>query len=98
MVAKFSVGDTVIVSSREHTGHVRTPYYIRGHTGVVERICGTFGNPETLAYGGDGRPKQPLYRVRFDQSTIWPDHGGADMDTVDIEIYEHWLEPGGPRP
>ncbi len=74
-------------------GHIRTPWYIRGKTGVVERICGEFGNPEELAYGRDGTPKQPLYRVRFLQKEVWDDYAENPNDTVDIEIYEHWLEP-----
>jgi hypothetical protein len=32
-------------------------------------VYGTFGNPESLAYGGDGLPRQPLYLVRFEQRT-----------------------------
>ncbi len=75
-------------------GHIRTPWYIRGKTGVVERICGDFGNPEELAYGRDGKPKQPLYRVRFMQNEVWEDYTENPSDTVDIEIFEHWLEPG----
>ena len=74
-------------------GHIRTPWYIRGKTGVVERICDEFGNPEELAYGRDGTPKQPLYRVRFLQKEVWDDYAENPNDTVDIEIYEHWLEP-----
>jgi nitrile hydratase len=74
-------------------GHVRTPYYIRGKTGVVERVCGCFANPEELAYGRNGLPVRPLYRVRFAQDRVWPDYAGGTGDTVDIEIYEHWLEP-----
>jgi nitrile hydratase len=31
--------------------------------------------------------------VRFAQREVWPDYGGPATDTVDIEIYEHWLEP-----
>ena len=46
-----------------------------------------------LAYGGDGLPRQPLYRVRFLQSHVWPEYQGSFTDTVDIEIYQHWLEP-----
>jgi len=59
---------------------------------VVERICGEFANPEELAYARDGLPKRPLYRVRFLQRELWPDYAGRSIDTVDIEIYEHWLE------
>ena len=42
--------------------------------GVIERICGEFGNPEELAYGRDGSPKQALYRVRFKQNEVWEDY------------------------
>jgi nitrile hydratase len=72
---------------------VRTPFYIRGKAGVIERILGAFPNPEELAYGRSGEPKQTLYRVRFRQPDVWPDYAGAPGDTVDIEIYQHWLEP-----
>jgi nitrile hydratase len=74
-------------------GHLRTPHYIRGHSGTVERTCGSFPNPEELAFGRSGLPVRPLYRVRFAQRQVWPDYAGADGDTVDVEIYEHWLEP-----
>jgi nitrile hydratase len=71
---------------------VRTPFYIRGHSGVVERFCGRYPNPEELAYARPGLPEQPLYRVRFVQCEVWPDYAGRPEDTVDIEIYQHWLE------
>jgi nitrile hydratase len=72
---------------------VRTPYYIRGHSGVIERLCGSYPNPEELAYARPGLPVQPLYRVRFLQREVWPDYAGRPDDSVDIEIYQHWLEP-----
>ena len=75
-------------------GHVRTPWYIRGCSGVVERICGAYPNPEELAYHRSGLPAQPLYRVRFSQRDVWPDYRGSASDTVDLEIYQHWLEKG----
>jgi nitrile hydratase len=73
-------------------GHVRTPFYIRGKTGVVERVLGVYRNPEELAYGRDGEPGAPLYRVRFLQHDVWPDYAGRPDDAVDVEIYQHWLE------
>lgn len=75
--------------------HIRTPYYIRGKSGVVVVAVGNFRNPETLALGGDGMPTQPLYRVRFLQREIWPDYDGKAEDTIDIEIYQHWLVAAG---
>lgn len=74
-------------------GHVRAPYYIRGKAGVIERYCGAYANPEELAYARPGLPKQPLYRVRFKQSEVWRAYLGSGSDTVDVEIYQHWLEP-----
>jgi nitrile hydratase len=39
-----------------------------------------------------GLPAQPLYRVRFAQSEVWPDYRGARADTIDVEIFQHWLD------
>lgn len=93
MSARFRPGDAVGVRAAYPPGHIRTPYYIRGRHGVIERVCGEFANPEELAFGRDGLPRRPLYRVRFRQRDVWPDYGGAPEDTVDVEIFEHWLEP-----
>jgi nitrile hydratase len=89
---RFVPGDAVAVRAIYPLGHVRTPYYIRGKHGIIERLCGTYGNPEELAYARPGLPKQPLYRVRFLQRDVWPQYRGGAGDTVDIEIYQHWLE------
>ena len=93
MSARFAPGARVQVRRAYPPGHLRTPYYIRGKTGVVERLCGAFRNPEELAFGRGGEPAQPLYRVRFAQREVWPDYAGQSDDTLDVELYEHWLEP-----
>ena len=90
---RFEVGDRVRVKSTYPPGHRRTPVYIRGKSGEIERICGAFPNPEELAYGFDGEPKKVLYRVRFAQKHVWPGYAGPDNDIIEMEIYEHWLEP-----
>jgi nitrile hydratase len=95
MSARFQPGDRVRVRRAHPPGHIRTPYYVRGKAGMVERICGAFANPEELAFGRDGLPKQPLYRVRFDQRELWPDYAGRAGDSVDVEVFEHWLKPAG---
>lgn len=95
MTARFEPGARVRVRNDYPPGHIRTPAYIRGKNGVIERICGDFKNPETLAYGRDGLPKRTLYRVRFRQADVWPDYRGPADDSVDVEIYAHWLEPSG---
>ena len=88
----FHSGERVRVLKAYPLGHVRTPFYIRGCTGVVERVCGAFPNPEELAQMRDGLPPQPLYRVRFRQEDVWPDYGGGPNDVLEVEIYQHWLE------
>ena len=91
--AAFAVGQKVRVLRADPVGHLRTPYYIRGCTGEVERICGAFANPEELSQMRDGLPLVPLYRVRFRQAEVWPDYRGADADVLELELYEHWLQP-----
>lgn len=93
VAARFRAGDRVAVRAAYPIGHVRTPFYIRGKRGVVERLCGAFPNPEELAYARSGEPAQPLYRVRFRQPDVWPDYAGQPGDVVEVEIYQHWLEP-----
>ena len=90
-MTRFLPGDKVLVHNIHPPGHVRTPYYIRGKSGYIERVLGRFANPEELAYGRDGLPKKPLYNVRFFQTSVWVDYLGAESDTIDVEIYEHWL-------
>lgn len=92
-MSRFAIGQAVRVHAHYPPGHVRTPFYVRGKSGHVERICGAFGNPEELAFGRSGEPLRTLYRIRFRQSDLWPDYAGAADDTVEVEIYEHWLEP-----
>ena len=91
--ARYRVGDRVRVRLWDPPGHLRTPWYVRGHAGVIERYCGSFRNPEELAFGREGLPALPLYRVRFRQREVWPSYVGGAEDTLDLEIYQHWLEP-----
>jgi hypothetical protein len=91
--ARFRPGDRVRVRRADVPGHIRTPWYIRGHAGVIERLCGAYPNPEELAYARSGLPVRPLYRVRFVQTQVWPGYTGGPADSIDLEIYEHWLEP-----
>jgi nitrile hydratase len=91
---KFRAGDRVTVKFEDRPGHIRTPWYIRGKTGWIERVYGDFLNPESLAFGRHGLPKRTLYLVAFNQSDVW----GKAVDSKDkvlVDIYEHWLDPAG---
>ena len=60
VAGRFKPGDRVVVRFDDRPGHLRTPWYIRGKTGWVERVYGDFLNPESLAIGGDGLAKKTL--------------------------------------
>ena len=88
----FRPGERVRIAARTHEGHHRTPGYLKGKTGTIERTHPSFTNPETRAYGDDGLPKQPLYLVGFSQSDVWPKYKGRETDKIYADIFEHWLE------
>ncbi len=79
----FALGSPVQVSTRAHDGHHRTPAYLKGRHGRVERAHGTFRDPETRAYGEEGLPERELYLVSFEL-----DRG----ERVLADVFEHWLE------
>jgi len=88
----YRVGEPVTVAARAHDGHHRTPSYIKGKTGRIERVHATFRNPETRAYGEDGLPEMPLYLVGFARSELWADALAGGEYRVYVDVFEHWLE------
>lgn len=85
------MAERVRVKALTPPGHVRAPWYLRGKEGVIERPLGAFRNPEQLAYGLPAE-ERPLFRVRFSMAEIWGDAAENPDDTLDAEIYAHWLE------
>ena len=84
----FQPGDLVRVRDEDFSRvfrkpHLRTPGYVHGCTGVVERACGQFSDPALLAYN-ERSEAQTLYRVVFDHRMLWP----AGYPTID------WSQPG----
>ena len=92
-MARFKVGDAVRILDLDKTGHIRIPWYVREREGIVERYCGAYPNPEELAYARPGLPPVDLYRVRLLQRDIWAAYDGRGDDTLEIEVYDHWLAP-----
>ena len=88
----YRVDEQVTVAARPHSGHHRTPSYIKGKTGRIERVHGTFRNPETRAYGDDGLPEMTLYLVSFAPSDLWPDIRVGGGHRVYVDVFEHWLK------
>ncbi len=90
------MAERVRIKALTPPGHVRAPWYLRGKEGVIERSLGRYRNPEQLAYGLPA-DLQPLYRVRFTMAEIWGPVAENPADTIDAEIYGHWLERVDPH-
>ena len=89
---RFATGQAVRIVQRAEPAHHRVPAYAQGVTGHIERVCGEHGRPEAFIRG-DGAPRTRLYRVRIPQLSLWPAYSGSPEDCLDIEVFEHWLEP-----
>lgn len=88
--ALFQVGQRVRTRAQAVPHHTRLPGYVRGKSGVVERLHGTHVFPDTHAQGLGEYP-QPLYTVVFDGTEIW----GADAAPglrVSVDAWQSYLE------
>ena len=96
--ARYQVGDRVMVRREDskvrwRKPHIRTPGYLFGSVGVVERVLGTFPDPEHAAFqfgGNTTSPSQTLYLVTFTQEDLWAHSHSRDLVTA--EIYQSWLQ------
>ena len=93
-MGQFRPGETVRVLSTSVETHHRTPAYVKGKTGLIRALSGSFRDPETSAYGESGLRKRALYLVEFGMRDLWGEaYGGSSADTLVVDIYEQWLEP-----
>ena len=88
--AIFKPGDKVRARNINPVTHTRLPRYVRGHSGIVERINGCHVFPDSSASDQGDNP-QWVYTVVFDSRELWGD--GADPTLkVSIEAFEPYLE------
>jgi len=88
--ARFKPGDRVRARNINPTTHTRLPRYVRGHTGIVERVQGCHVFPDTAAIGKGEHP-QWLYTVCFGARELWGDDADPTV-TVSVEAFEPYLE------
>jgi len=93
---RFAPGDRVRALRLEVLDHVREPRYVRGASGVVERVLGQFQNPATTAAGGDRTPEHWVYQVRFAAAELFGSVAHP-RDSVYVDLWEHYLEPAEER-
>jgi hypothetical protein len=101
----FQVGSAIRIKPEAWTykyrrPHLRTPGYIHGAIGTITSIPGIFCDPSAAAFG-EAAPPQPLYRVAFKQSQLWPEGTSAMMaegiaDTiVHVDVAQPWMDHVG---
>lgn len=88
--ALFKLNDRVRARNINPATHTRLPRYVRGHTGIVERINGCHVFPDTNAHGKGDHP-QWLYTVVFDGRELWGSDGDPALK-VSIDAFEPYLE------
>ena len=88
----FRPGEQVRVVERFPLGHYRVPLYLRGKTGVVERLVQPAIDNEEEGFGRNAGMKRHYYRIAVPMAEIWHDYAGARQDHLYIEVFETWLE------
>jgi nitrile hydratase len=88
--ALFKINDRVRAKNINPVTHTRLPRYVRGHTGIVERINGCHVFPDTNAHGQGDHP-QWLYTVVFDGRELWGSDGDPSLK-VSVDAFEPYLE------
>lgn len=89
----FQPGETVRVMNRTPIAHYRVPIYLRGKTGIVQKVLEPMQlDNEREGYGQNGGDKQHYYRIAFPLKELWPDYAGPAHDALNIEVFENWLE------
>jgi len=90
---RFKVGQSVWAREANPVGHTRSPRYVRGRLGTVERICGIEPLWDTDADGRNITTKpQPVYSVRFAARELWGDKSNH-LDSIYLDLWEDYLEP-----
>jgi nitrile hydratase beta subunit len=83
-------GQRVRARNLHPVGHTRLPRYVRGKSGIVDRVHGVFVFPDTHAHFR-GEDPQHVYSVRFEARELWGDDRVAG-DAVYVDLWEGYLD------
>jgi nitrile hydratase len=87
---RFRTGQRVRARNLNPVGHTRLPRYVRGKSGMIDRVHGVFVFPDTNAHF-QGESPQHLYSVRFEARELWG-QGSAAADAVYVDLWEDYLD------
>jgi nitrile hydratase len=88
--ARFAAGDRVRVRRMRPEGHTRCPRYVRGASGVVERVHGDDVLPDAAARG-EHCSREAVYAVRFRSRDLFGD-GPEPPFAINVDLSESYLE------
>lgn len=93
--ARFAKGQLVRARNMHPPGHTRLPRYVRGHSGMIERVHGA----HVFADAHASRPLPPfleqpqwLYTVVFAGQELWGPEADSSVQ-VSVDAWESYLEP-----
>lgn len=87
----FRPGQRIRARNLNPIGHTRLPRYVRGKTGVIDRVHGVFVFPDTNAHFL-GESPQHVYSVRFEAQELWGE-AASRRDSVYVDLWEDYLDP-----
>jgi nitrile hydratase len=88
--ARFRLGQRVRTRATPAEHHTRLPGYVRGKTGVIERVLGAHVFADSHAQGL-GEDPQWLYTVVFDATELWGSEA-APGHRVSLDAWQPYLE------
>ena len=88
--ARFTVGQRVRTRARPAEHHTRLPGYVRGKTGIIERVLGAHVFADSHAQGL-GEDPQWLYTVVFDATELWGSEA-TPRQRVSFDAWQPYLE------
>ena len=90
-VARFRVGQKVIVKNEHPKWHTRSPRYVRGRQGSIHLDHGVFVFPDSNSKG-EGEQPQHCYNVVFSATELWGSQANA-KDRIYVDLFDDYLEP-----
>jgi nitrile hydratase subunit beta len=87
---RYRPGQRVRARNLNPVGHTRLPRYVRGKSGVIDRVHGVFVFPDTNAHFL-GESAQHVYSVRFGAQELWGE-AAARQDCVNVDLWEDHLD------
>lgn len=91
---RFAAGDAVTIGNPPHSDHTRLPGYLRGRSGVIERVwSGSYAYFCSTGPDGLGEQPVPVYVVRFEPAEVWGAAAEPNAGPIYVELYETYLNP-----